>query len=320
MELTPAASELLTAALRTRAGTRAELATTTGLPSGEVDRLVGELAGIGFLSETSGRITYRRPDVAAADLTRGLLSELGVELEGAITRTSRALSWLPGLLQAWEMGGTDDNRLPIDVLHGPWAPADMWQLQYSRGIPHVSDVCMPDTRALFAVRQEHQASFWQARAGEPLRVRLLMSVEDVANPASRDRVAGELAAGVEIRMHPAPPSWFWITDHDTVGLPLRWGESWPTSVMAIQSPALAEVLTWVYERVWAEAVPVVDDEHPWQSLLELMRRGMTMEGAAHALGLSPRTARRRVAAAMDHFDVSSLFALGVAWGNRPTAA
>ena len=111
-----------------------------------------------------------------------------------------------------------------------------------------------------------------------------------------------------------------ITDHDTVGLPLRWGESWPTSVMAIQSPALAEVLTWVYERVWAEAVPVVDDEHPWQSLLELMRRGMTMEGAAHALGLSPRTARRRVAAAMDHFDVSSLFALGVAWGNRPTAA
>lgn len=316
MDLTPAAAELLTTALRSRASTRAELAKATGLPAPELSALLRALEDGGFLSETADLITYRRPDVAAADLTRALLGGLGSEIDAILSRADNTLSKLPGLLQAWDMGNSDDNRLPIEVVHGTWAPADMWQLQYSRGVPRVSDVCMPDTRALFSPRQEHQAAFWQDRAGEPLQVRLIMSVDDVMNPESRERIGGEMSAGVQIRMHPSPPSWFWVTDQDTVGLPLRWGEAWPSSVMAVQSPALAAVMSWVFERIWVEAVPVTGTSHPWRELLELMTRGLTMEAASHALGLAPRTARRRVSAAMEHYGTSSLFALGVAWGRR----
>ena len=316
MDMNQSAIDLLAVALRTRVDRRDDLIGFTGFDPATVDAALASLEAAGFLSQTAGIITYRRPDVATADFTRGIVAELGVGITGTLERTRATLAALPGLLEAWQMGDSDENRLPIDVLHGPWAPADMWQLQYARGIPVTTIACMPDTSMMAAVKVEHMASFWQGRAGHPLDVRLIMSVADATAPALQDRIAGELAAGVRIRMHPTPPSWFWVTDHDTVGLPLRWGEAWPSSVMAIQSPAVAAVLEWVYERVWDEAVPVADTDHSWEPLLELMDRGMTMESASLALGLAPRTGRRRVAQAMDHFGTRSLFALGAAWGVR----
>lgn len=312
-------SEVLAFALRSRVGTRAELIELGPWSTDEVDTALRDLQRAGFLTETAGVITYRRPDVAAAELAQGVIDGLGASLADTIDRTRRTLGSLPGLLQAWEMGNSESNSLHIDVLHGPWAPADMWQLQYSRGIPLTSDVCMPDTSIMAAVKPEHQASFWQSRAGEPLRVRLIMSVADATSEALQDRIRSEMDAGVSIRMHPNPPSWFWVTDLDTVGLPLTWGQAWPSSVMAIKSEALAAQLAWVFERVWQESVPLGVPEHPWDSLLELMNRGLTMEAASHALGLAARTGRRRAAEAMKHYGVSSLFALGAAWSNDSAA-
>lgn len=316
MDLSAPAVELLAIALRSRSEQRAELARLAGLDDEELDRRLAELQRAGFLTEAAGRLTYRRPDVATAELTRNVIADLGRQLAETVERSRATIGTLPSLLQAWELGNADAKSLPIDVLHGPWAPADMWQLQYSRGIPLVNNVCMPDTSAMGAVKVEHQASFWQARSGEPLDVRLLMSVTDATSEQLQQRIASEVAAGVRIRMHPALPSWFWSTDHDTVGLPLQWGQAWPTSVIAVKSPALAMLVDWVFERLWAEAVELDGSEHPWGSILELMDRGMTMESAAIAVGLAPRTGRRRVAQAMEHYGVSSLFALGAAWGAR----
>ncbi len=112
-----------------------------------------------------------------------------------------------------------------------------------------------------------------------------------------------------------------MTDNDTVGLPLTWGEAWPTSVIAIQSPALGAALQWIYDRIWDEAVPVdpgvlSPDGPPWDGILRLMNHGLTMDAAAHALGIAPRTARRRVADAMSHYRATSQFSLGAAWANQ----
>jgi len=266
-------------------------------------------------------ITYRRPEAAAAGLTESMLGQVQQQVEEALGGAQRTLGAVPGLVQAWAEGTSAAPNLQVDVAHGPWAPADMWRLQFTRRVPEVTDVCMPDTSALFSPQSEYQASFWAARAGHEVDVRLLMSLADATNPAGTGRVQGELESGVRIRMHPSPPSFFWIADRDTVGLPLNWGEAWPTSVIAIHSPTLAAVLTWVYERVWAEAVSVeslmsaaTDGEGPpWDGMLRLMNLGMTMDAAAASLGIAPRTGRRRVADAMSHFGVSSQFALGAAW-------
>ena len=83
-----------------------------------------------------------------------------------------------------------------------------------------------------------------------------------------------------------------------------------------QMPALALLVDWVFERLWTEAVELGGAEHPWDSILELMDSGMTMEAASGALGIAPRTGRRRIADAMQHYGASSLFALGGAWSSH----
>lgn len=40
---------------------------------------------------------------------------------------------------------------------------------------------------------------------------------------------------------------------------------------------------------------------------------MTLDAASRSLGITPRTGRRRIAAAMDRYGVATLFALGAAW-------
>lgn len=52
-----------------------------------------------------------------------------------------------------------------------------------------------------------------------------------------------------------------------------------------------------------------------------MKQGITLDAASRRLGINPRTGRRRVAAAMEQYGVSTLFALGVAWAadGKPTA-
>ncbi|MGI8392258.1 hypothetical protein [Leucobacter sp. W1038] len=308
---------LLDTALRSRPNTPEALSELTGMTHTQTRSSLEQLEVLGFVSVTSDVITYRRPEAAASGLTERLLADVDAHLTQTLGRAQLALGAVPGLVQAWAEGTAAAPNLQVDVAHGPWAPADMWRLQSTRRVPQVSDVCMPDTRALFSPQNQHQAAFWEGRAGHKVEVRLLMSLADATNPAAAERVQGELVSGVKIRMHPRPPSFFWITDNDTVGLPLSWGEVWPQTVVAIQSPTLAAAFTWIYERVWAEAISVESLMHqhgqPWDGMLLLMNKGLTMDAAAAALGLAPRTGRRRVADAMAHFEVSSHFSLGAAW-------
>jgi hypothetical protein len=44
-----------------------------------------------------------------------------------------------------------------------------------------------------------------------------------------------------------------------------------------------------------------------------MAQGATLEAASQALGISSRTGRRRIEAAMEHYGVSGQLALGAAW-------
>lgn len=303
----------LLSALRSRATGVGELATQLGLDRSTTLACLADLETWGLLSVTGEVITYRRPETALADLTIKMLDEVNGSVASTMAKASSALASLPQILQAWDRGVNDDHQIQVEVTHGPWAPADMWMLQMSRKVPRVSWVCMPDTAALFEVLKEYQSSFWADRAGEPIEVRLLMSVTDACNPDAQDRIQGELDAGVEIRMHPNPPSFFWTTDHDTVGVPLEWGQSWPRSVMALRSPVLAGMASWAFDQIWHQSLPVRSGAHRWEPMLQMMNRGLTMESASIQLGLSTRTGRRRVTEAMNHFGVDSHFALGAAW-------
>lgn len=312
------AIELLAVALRSRAESVAELAEAAQLPEASVIELVDTLAERGLLERSENQIRYHRPDSAVFDHARTALHRATGTMKNTLAETQSLLTALPGLLHAWETGSADEHALPVDVLHGPMAPIELWRLQTTRGTPVIADAVLPDVSAMLQPDPEHAERFRQRMAGSLRRSRLIVSVADATASSAQERINERLDQGMQIRMLPEPPSWFWINDEETVGLPLTWGEAWPTSVMAIRSQAIASLARWTFERLWREAVPVQETDSSWEHMLILMNKGMTMEAAAHALGLSPRTGRRRVAAAMDHYGVSSLFALGAAWSASTT--
>lgn len=323
MDRTAELAGLLDIALRGRIPTVVDLAEVTGATVEATQRQLARLEELGLLSLDDGAVTYRRPDVSITDLAGRSLAGVASELEATINETQGILRTLPALLQAWEHGNTDADGLPIDVLHGPFAAADMFRTQAERTKPRTSYACMPDTTPLYTfLRAKGPGSYWEDNAQRDHDIRLIVSTADANSELGRTQLVHEINAGSHVRMHPDPPSFFWILDHTSIGIPFAWGDAWPSSIMAIESPALAQVLTWVYDRIWAESVPVAGHghswQHPWDPILQLMNSGMTMESASTSLGLTARTGRRRVADAMRHYGVTSHFSLGAAWNAART--
>jgi len=307
---------LLVVALRSRPQTVTELADAVRRPVDAVAESMRGLADRGLIGLDGEAIRYRRPDAAVLDRTRSSLDGATAELAGALEQARSLLEALPSLLTAWEESSTDEHALRLDVLHGPEAANDLWALQASRGAPRFADAVIPDATVLLRPAPERLERFRIRMATSLRRARLVLSVADATAPEAQELIRQQLAQGMRIRMTPAPPSWFWINDDEEVGIPLTWGEAWPTSVMAVRSRPIAQLLRWIFERTWLAAVPVGEPSPSWEPILRLMEQGMTMDAASRALGLSPRTGRRRVAQAMEHHGVNSLFALGGAWRDR----
>lgn len=304
---------LLELALRNRPHTLAELQRLSALPDEDFIPALSALQAARFISVSDGGLSYHRPEITVADHTRQTAEELTRLLTRKLAQAQEGLAHLPRLLQAWHEGATDSHHLQVAVNRGESAPADIWRLQSNRMLPKTADICMPFALPMFANNPARTHAHWNSGAAEPTEVRFILGTADVSRPGARERLQQEVMAGVSFRVHPSAPSYFWITD-DIVGLPGQWGEVWPEEVTAIQSPALAAALTLVFDQVWREALPLdAQGEQPWDGMLHLMSLGMTMESAANALGLTARTGRRRVAAAMDHFNASSHFTLGAAW-------
>ncbi len=191
---------LLDAALRSRVSTASGLAEMTGIPLAEIDRQLGVLEGLGFVSMAADEISYRRPDAAAAALTEQLVVGLVPQISEVFARAQGALASIPGLLQAWDPRGRQrrassaggcaaravgaGGHVAAPVL--PPRPADHGGVHAEHG-------------GAVATDQEDQASFWADRSDQSVDVRLLMSVADATHPAGRDRIQGELDSGVQIR-------------------------------------------------------------------------------------------------------------------------
>lgn len=306
---------VLAAALRDPAAGPATLANRLQLDEDELREHLAVLERRGLLKVTGDTIAHRRPDFTVAAAIQQIIDEGIRELTDAATTAQALARSIPELLQAWSVGEADDGTSSSTTVQGTWALADMWRTQSSRSAPRSAQLCIPSTQILREAGLEYAETLWAARPlGGESRIRVILSDEDALDPINRWHIDNELAAGTWIRTHPSPPSFFWIIDDDTVTLPSTWGDPHPTRVIASRAEEIVTLASWVFERLWSEATAVDEDEEPWAPMLALMSRGMTVEAAAHTLGLSPRTARRRVDHAMRHFGVSSQFALGTVWG------
>jgi len=301
---------LLAVAYRGRPATIAELATLSHTPAEEAHAAVRRLRGSGRLGGRGERLGYPNPASWAAESVATRTTTLRRETRDLLDEIERITTELPRLIAHWSVGEASSQPMPVVTRHGPRAAEDLWYEIGSRG-SGVLDAVLPDISRFLTSSDDRIA-----RASGMMRskdaVRLIIPTATVEEPGVPELLVAFLAAGIEYRFLDEPPSWFWV-DGDQLALPFEWGEGRPTSVMSVRNPALAGMVSAYFATLWRAASPPSPAANAWTPLLTLMRTGITLETASRMIGVNPRTGRRRVAQAMRHYGVSTLFALGVAW-------
>jgi len=305
--------ETLSTALSTRAETVQQLAELTLTTSDDVRAELEPLERLGYLEVSGEKVSYRSPDLVIAEHAEALLERTSQFVEKHLQETKDLLAAAPRLLASWSQGSRESYTPRSEILYGAFAPTDLWLRIAATRHLRTTDGILPDPSRMFSADRHTQQIWFEAIARDDLHVRTILSSDSVIAPGAAEVIEEDMSVGAEFRMMPNPPSWLWIADDDTVGLPFRWGDPWPTSVFATTDPAVVTLVRWLYDRLWEEAVPVDAGAKSWDPILALMSQGDTLEAASHALGISARTGRRRIAAALEHFGTDGLFALGVAW-------
>lgn len=301
---------LIAALHRGRPSSVAEAAELTHLDAADLREAVARLRSRGLVGGKGDALVHVPPaEWAAATIARH------TEAARAATRESLSgiegvVADLPALLGAWAVGEASAELVPTLLRHGVHASEDLWFDLVRRDSGTLVAV-LPDVERFLDPPTERALRFGQALMAKD-RVRVIIPAASISDPRVLARVDAYQRAGVEYRLLESPPSWFWV-DGEYLAVPFEWGEPRPTSVLGVRQPALAGLVAAYFEELWRQAAPVAAVEESWVPLLRLMRTGVTLDAASHRLGINPRTGRRRVAAAMEHHGVSTLFALGAAW-------
>jgi hypothetical protein len=301
---------LLELIYRSRASTVTELALVGHLDEAEVVARLAVWEERGAVTVRDGALRYAHPASWTAKLVETQTRALRETTATATEQIASLVAELPAMLKHWSVGELSGDLAPVFARHGPTAAEDLWYETSGESTGSAWAV-FPTVERFLTSDPERAARFAQAFAGKD-SVRALLPRSTLADPRLLAVTERYAAAGVEFRVLDDLPSWFWI-DGEILALPFEWGEDWPTSVLAVRNAALAALGRSLYEQLWSRSEPLGQVRHAWTPLLQLMRHGITLESASRTLGINPRTGRRRVAAAMEHYGVSTLFALGVAW-------
>lgn len=303
---------LLEIALRARPATVAELAALSRHEDAELRLHLAELAELELISLDGDEIGYRPPAHTITALGAHALDDAAEQLSARLSEVRTLLTALPALMASAAVGAAEGSDLGGEIFHGPAAAHELWR-SIAVEQTHPRSACMfPDAAPLFVADTPLSDTWRSSLETTGAQVRAIISTADMARAESRPLIELAAAAGVEFRAMQRPPSWFWLTA-EAVGLPLRWGDPWPTSAIALRNEAVVSLMHGVFDEWWARATDVRRTERPWDAIVALMADGATLETAAHAVGVSARTGRRRIEAAMDHYGVDGAVALGAAW-------
>jgi hypothetical protein len=309
---------LLELIYRSRPESVSELATTAHADERETADAVARLARSGAISVRDGTLAYTTPAMWTADVVEREVRAMRQAADEAAARIEALVADVPALLRHWAVGEASADLVPVFVRHGPRAAEDLWY-DIAREKSDTAWASLPDLGRFLQTDPARASRFAEAFAGRR-SVRSLVPRSMAEDPRLVAIAARYAAVGAEFRLLDDIPSWFWI-DGEVLALPIEWGEGWPSSVIGVRNAALAELGRSLFRELWRRGEPLGGVAQPWAPLLVLMTQGITLDAASRRLGINPRTGRRRIAAAMERYEVSTLFALGVAWAadGKPTA-
>lgn len=301
---------LLALAFRGRPATIAELATLSHRPVEEVSDTVGRLRNRGQLGGHDEMLLYPNPADWAAESVLSKSGDLRHTANALLSDMERIVADLPAMMGHWSIGETSDDPIPVVTRHGPRAAEDAW-FELGQRDTGTLEAVLPDISRFLTSPEERVVRFSEAFRSKDA-VRVIISASSVDEPGVDHLLVAFTAAGMEYRFMDDPPSWFWV-DGDQLAVPYEWGERRPTSVVSANNAALGGMMSAYFASLWRGASTSIPETRAWTPLLALMRKGMTLDAASRTIGVNPRTGRRRVAQAMSHYGVSTLFALGMAW-------
>ncbi len=320
MKQRPDDESLLRAALRTRPESAEQLAKIARRNPSDTASALERLGERGLLRFDGERIEYAPPSEVTAEQVLNLMA---AQLEST-QRMLATVGSLTGRL-AESLGSAASQNLselahPIEVLQGPSAASEaLLRLtdparRGNRVAPELFGM-LPTVELPQGHDLERDRAHWNEMARRAARVRVI-----VPDPPASHGVEPLLALDhppMQARTVVHPPSWLWADlASGEVALPIAWGHSHPTTVIVVSNPAATALAAALFDAVWRTARPLTTNrrEPRWAPMLHLMRQGLSLDEAAEHLGINPRTARRRLEGAMDHFGVETLFGLGAAWG------
>ncbi|MBF0671209.1 MAG: hypothetical protein IR160_01330 [Salinibacterium sp.] len=311
---------LLHGALRNRSPDVHNLAEFMALSVEETSAALSRLRDRGLLQFDGACITYLNP----ADVTETVIQEQVAAHAQRIHRDLLAIAELSSQLRGMLIEGAGPSegeswhRDSVEMFRGPLAGTDalerMLDSERRSGTaqPQVLGM-MPDPNPP-AMTPEHQQRMWTKAANLEGSLRLILPRPPDALP--EEALLKYAHLGVDVRWLSPVPSWLWInTFSGQVAMPLVWGEVFPITVAIVSEPAAVAISVALFDACWAVSVPIraASTEPLWGPLLRLMRPGLSLNESAGRLGITPRTARRRLEKGMQHYGVDSFFALGAAW-------
>lgn len=134
-----------------------------------------------------------------------------------------------------------------------------------------------------------------------------------------DTTKAMLALGEEAKVVAGAPTKMCLVDHEVALLPLTTGGGAAERAVVVRNPAMLAALERIFEELWRLAVPFTDrvpvevrqpsEQDRW--ILSLLAAGATDASIGRILGLSSRTAHRRVRELMTRLGVQTRFQAGV---------
>jgi hypothetical protein len=148
--------------------------------------------------------------------------------------------------------------------------------------------------------------------GGELSLRLIVPPEARSGPASA--LMSQLhSAGAEIRVGDVS-GWFAVTPDRAALVPAVWGRDRDVDAMVQHTPSILAALEELFLARWERAAPWKDGGDTPDPVIELLCLGRTDAQIAEKLGISIRSVRRRLAAAMQRAGAGTRMELGYRLG------
>lgn len=302
-------------ALLGQADRAADIAGAIGSTPSRVRQALGRLTGLG-LARRVARGSYE-PTRPRAALT-SLLNQRRMRAESAFSQVQFAMEDLAHEYQAGRIR-TDPGSL-VQVLSGRdtvirtvteltrtvsthlWVLDTPPYLEWANGLPDTNE-------------NEMEVTLGMINRG--VDVRAVYSPEALERPGRFDIVVKLAGLGEQSRLLPSLPFKLRILDRQLALVPLVGGLY--DDLAVVHPSGLLDALIELFEAYWTRATPVIAGHPPAEDtpgeedllILHMLRTGLKDEAIARQLGVSARTATRRIAAIMVLLGATSRFQAGV---------